>query len=244
MLGDAGGTEENVVNSKFAIAWPASLLVSVLFAAAVATLPASARADVTATDASPPAQQATEYRIGPLDTLSITVFEVKDLSFDKVQVDASGQLVLPLIGVVTAQGKTARDLSDELARRLDATYMRDPQVSVVVVESQSQKITVEGAVMDSGVFQLRGSSSLLQAIALAKGASKTADLGHVTIFRTVGGERQKMVYNGKAIEAGKEGDPVVIAGDLIVVGESGTKNAMQHIVDLAPALYILSALHP
>ena len=224
-------------------AWLPSLAFLLLISVAAGG-PAPALADVVPADAAAQPAQMTEYRIGPLDTLSITVFEVKDLSFDKVQVDASGQLVLPLIGVVTAQGKTARELSNELAQRLDATYMRDPQVSVVVVESQSQKITVEGAVTDAGVFQLRGNASLLQAIAMAKGVTKTADLGHITLFRTVGSERQKMVYNGKAIQAGKQADPEVLAGDLIVVGESGTKNAMQHIVDLAPALYILSALHP
>ncbi len=146
--------------------------------------------------------------------------------------------------MVTAQGKTARELSEELARRLDATYMRDPQVSVTVVESQSQKFTVEGAVTEAGVFQLRGSASLLQAIAMAKGVSKTSDLSHITLFRTVGGVREKLSFNGKSIQDGKAGDPEVLAGDLIVVGESGSKAAMQHFVDLAPALYLLSVLHP
>ncbi|HEY2596065.1 MAG TPA: polysaccharide biosynthesis/export family protein, partial [Chloroflexota bacterium] len=105
-----------------------------LFAVAAGS-PAYASTDVTATDVAAQPGHAIEYRIGPLDTLSITVFEVKDLSFDKVQVDGSGELVLPLIGAVTAEGKTARELSNEIARKLDATYMRDPQVSVVVVES-------------------------------------------------------------------------------------------------------------
>jgi polysaccharide export outer membrane protein len=115
---------------------------------------------------------------------------------------------------------------------------------VVVVESQSQKFTVEGAVIEAGVFQLRGSASLLQAIAMAKGLSKTGDLAHITLFRTVGGVRQKLTFNGKEIQAGKSGDPEVLAGDLIVVNESGTKAAMQRVVDLAPALYMLSVLHP
>lgn len=187
--------------------------------------------------------QPTEYRIGPLDKLSINVFEVKDLSFDKVEVDASGQLVLPLIGVVQAQGKTARELSADIAQKLDATYMRDPQVSVVVVESQSQKITVEGAVTEAGVFEIHGGSSLLQAIAMARGVTKTADLGHVTLFRTVSGVRRTLSFNAKAIQAGKQEDPEVLAGDLIVVAESGSKSALQRAVDLAPALYILSILH-
>lgn len=186
-----------------------------------------------------------EYRIGPLDTLSITVFEVKDLSFDKIQVDASGQLVLPLIGTVTAEGKTARELSEEIAGRLDSTYMRNPQVSVVVVDSQSEKVAVVGAVNDAGVFRLPGGrSSLLETIAMAKGSSNAADLAHVTIFRTVAGERRTLSFNGKAIEAGRQSDPIVLAGDVVVVGESAKKHFMDRIAQLAPALYLLSILHP
>jgi polysaccharide biosynthesis/export protein len=191
-----------------------------------------------------PSGQPSEYRIGPLDTLSITVFEVKDLSLEKIQVDASGALDFPLIGQVQAQGKTTHELAGEIARRLDATYMHDPQVAVAVVESQSQKITVEGSVTEAGVFQLRGSSTLLQAIAMAKGPGKNADLAKVTLFRTVGGARQQYSYNAKAIEAGKENDPEVLAGDLIVVGESGTKAALDRLGSVAPLLYVLSVFHP
>jgi polysaccharide biosynthesis/export protein len=224
------------------LSWlPFALLLAVSPAAATA---ATVDGQVSGGGLPAPSAQPTEYRIGPLDTLSITVFEVKDLSLEKIQVDASGQLDFPLIGQVLAQGKTAHELAGEIARRLDATYMHDPQVAVAVVESQSQKITVEGAVTEAGVFQVRGSSTLLQAIALARGPGKTADLSHVTLFRTVGGTRQQYSYNAKAIQSGRENDPEVLAGDLIVVGESRGKSTLQNIGDMAPLLYLLSVLHP
>jgi polysaccharide export outer membrane protein len=188
--------------------------------------------------------QDAEYRIGPLDKLDITVFQVKDLTLDKVQVDASGQVLLPLIGVIDAGGKTARQLSEEIASKLDANYMQDAQVSVLVDESASQKVTVEGAVTEAGVFALHGHATLLQAIAMAKGASKTADLKKVTVFRTVnGGVRQTLEYNLSDIQRGRQNDPEVEANDVVVVKESASKNALQDAVAIAPALYILTLFH-
>jgi polysaccharide export outer membrane protein len=76
------------------------------------------------------------YIIGPEDKLTIRVFEIKDLSFDNEQVDASGQIMLPLIGKVKAAGKTADQLQDEISTRLEK-YLQSPQVSVSVTESAS-----------------------------------------------------------------------------------------------------------
>ncbi len=188
--------------------------------------------------------QPTEYRIGPLDTLDIDVFEVKDLTLDKVQVDANGQVLLPLIGLVDAKGKTARELSFEIASRLDATYTQNAQVTVVVEDSASQKVTVEGAVTEAGVFQLHGRATLLQAIAMAKGASKIADLTKVTVFRTVDGRApQQLRFNVSAIEKGRQTDPEVLGNDVVVVGESGGKKVLEEAIAIAPALYVLSLIH-
>ena len=188
----------------------------------------------------PPAMaQPTEYRVGPLDVLSITVFPVKDLTLDKVQVDASGQILLPLIGVVDAKGKTARELSADIAARLDASYLRDAQVSVLVEDSASQKITVEGAVTEAGVFPFHGQASLLEAIALAKGPSKTADLKRVVVFRQAGGKWTHLTYNVLDIRAGKARDPEILGTDEVVVPDSAGKAAFQNVIAAAPALYLL-----
>src|SRR5438105_1841395 len=67
-----------------------------------------------------------DYVIGPQDKLRIRVFEVKDLSFDEEQVDANGQIYLPLIGRMTAAGKTTTQLQDELAQKLGEKYLQSP----------------------------------------------------------------------------------------------------------------------
>lgn len=201
---------------------------------------------VPADEARPLPSQTDEYRIGPLDKLDINVFQVKDLTLDKVQVDASGHILLPLIGLLEAKGKTAGELSAEIAKRLDANYMQNAQVSVVVDEAQSQKITVGGAVTEAGVFQLHGPASLLQAIAMAKGPSKTGDLKHVTVFRTVDGAAapEKLDFDAVAIEKGKAQDPPVFGNDVVMVAESGTKNMFQNVlVPMAPLVYLLTLIH-
>jgi polysaccharide export outer membrane protein len=216
-----------------------------LLIVAAGEFPAVACAASPATDTSLRPVNPVEYRIGPLDTLSITVFEVKVLSFDTIHVDASGQLVLPLIGVVTAQGKTARELSEDIARRLDATYMHDPQVSVAVVDSPSEKVTVEGDVTNAGVFKLPGGDgTLLEAIAMAQGVTPLADLKHISIFRTVGGTQQRLVFDGSAVQEGRVSDPGVLAGDVVVVGESASKRRMQGLIKLAPLFETIAILHP
>jgi hypothetical protein len=79
---------------------------------------------------------------------------------------------------------------------------------------------------------------------MAKGASKTADLKKVTVFRTVnGGVRQTLEYNLSDIQRGRQNDPEVEANDVVVVKESASKNALQDAVAIAPALYILTLFH-
>ncbi|MEJ0067097.1 MAG: polysaccharide biosynthesis/export family protein [Caulobacteraceae bacterium] len=114
------------------------------------------QSDTVLTVADPTPDTPKDYVIGPLDKLSIKVFQVQDLSLDAVQVDASGQIVLPLIGNVTASGKTTNQLSQEIAGRLGERYLQSPQVSVIVLQSTSQKVTVEGEVRSPGVFQMAG----------------------------------------------------------------------------------------
>ena len=117
-----------------------------------------------------------EYRIGVGDKLSLRVFQVPDLSFDELTVDTSGNIQMPLIGAIRASGLTSGELSASVADGLSARYLRDPQVTVTVTEAASQKITVDGAVTKPGVYTMRGTTSLLQAVAMAEGPSRVADL--------------------------------------------------------------------
>jgi polysaccharide export outer membrane protein len=163
---------------------------------------------------------------------------VPDLSFDELTVDTSGNLQMPLIGAVRAAGLTSGQLSADIAERLSAEYLRNPQVTVTVTEAASQKITVDGAVTKPGVYEMRGTTSLLQAVAMAEGPSRVADLTKVAVFRTIDGQRSVALFDLSAIRQGRAEDPRVLGDDIIVVDTSRMSVAMREIVAALPGLSV------
>ncbi len=173
------------------------------------------------------------YRIGPLDVLDVSVFKVPDLS-KTVQVGDDGQISYPLIGEVPAAGKTTHELERELAQRLGDKYLRSPQVSVLVREYNSQRITVEGAVKNTGVYSMKGNTSLVQAMAMAGGIDSTIGSGDVVIFRTIDGRRSVARFDIDAIKKGDAEDPDLQPGDVVVADTSSTKVALHNILSVLP----------
>jgi polysaccharide export outer membrane protein len=186
---------------------------------------------------------AKNYRIGPLDKLDISVFQVDELKTE-VQVDASGNISLPLLGGLVAAGKTTTELAGEIAQRLDAKYLKSPQVTVLVKEAESQKVTVGGAVIQPGVYEIKGHTTLLQAVALARGADRVADLKHVTVFRVVNGKRYVATLDMRDIQTGKMVDPEIYGDDLVMVGTSGFKSTLRDLTGAAPLLELPLIAHP
>lgn len=183
-----------------------------------------------------------DYVIGPLDKLGIHVFEVKDLSMDQVQVDASGQIDLPLIGKVSAAGKTTGQLADEIAKRLGDRYLQSPQVSVTVVDSASQKVTVEGEVKQPGVFQMKGRTTLMQAIAMAGGPADDADLHRVAVIRDVGGLRKAAMCDYALVRQGRAPDPLIMGDDVVVMDGSAVKSAWSTLLKNLPLFTLFAYL--
>lgn len=186
-------------------------------------------------------QDTGDYVIGPEDKLTIRVFEVKDLSFDNEQVDTSGQIMLPLVGKVQASGKTTAQLEDEITQRL-GKYLQSPQVSVSVTESASQKVTVEGNVKNPGVYQVKGHTTLMQAIAMAGGPDDEADTHKVAVIRLDNGIRKAATVDYAAIKAGKTGDPLIQGDDVVVVGESQMKMVWANVVKNLPIFTLFAYL--
>lgn len=184
-------------------------------------LPPPARSDLSA--------QERPYLIGPFDKLSIDVFGVEDLS-KTVQTDASGRLSLPLAGTIEAAGLTPQELAEMIATRLQGRYIRDPQVSVNLVETVSQVITVDGEVREPGLYPVVGRMTLMRAIATAKGTTEFALQRHVVVFRTVEGKQLAALYDLRAIREGYYSDPEVFANDVVVVSESRARRIFRDII--------------
>ncbi len=185
--------------------------------------------------ASVPLDARPEYRINPQDKLNITVFREPDMSVKEAPVETGGTLVLPLIGRVRAAGQTTTQLANEIQSLLGAKYLVDPRVSVIVAESLAQSVTVDGAVGIPGSYGLQGDTTLLQAIALARGATKIATFDKVAVFRTVNGQRQGALFNLGDMRSGLAADPVLQSGDYVVVGTSSIKSISYDLLSLAPA---------
>lgn len=176
-----------------------------------------------------------DYVINPQDELTITVFREPDLSVTEAPVEAGGGLVLPLIGRVQAAGQTSVQLANEIESRLRARDLLQPYVSVIIASTNSQNVTVDGAVTQPGVFELQGRMTLLQTIALARGANRVADLDRVAIFRTIDGERNGALFDVMAIREGRAPDPYILSGDYVIVGSSAIRSAYYDALSIIPS---------
>jgi len=125
--------------------------------------------------------QVSEFILGPGDKLEITVFRNADLT-KTIQISPAGNIDYPLVGEVRAAGRSIFELKGELGERLKK-YIRNPQVSIGVVSTQSQKITVLGEVNRPGFFQLEGELTTLEAISGAGGFTLDGKKNSVLLIR-------------------------------------------------------------
>jgi polysaccharide export outer membrane protein len=233
----------------FGQSFASALVVAVLLAACSASTNAPGDSVVKRTQQLPapeilaaiPNAAEAEYRVGPSDVLDVSVFQVPDLS-KTVQVSASGEIALPLIGTVAAGGKTVAELESEIAGKLGEKYLQSPQVSVFVKEANSQRVTVSGAVTNPGMVPLTGPTTLLQTIALSGGLTEAGDSHGILVFRTVNQQRMAAKYDLAAIGAGKAEDPVLHGGDIVVVDQSGFRSALGSVRQNIPVFGLFTAL--
>jgi polysaccharide export outer membrane protein len=141
-----------------------------------------------------------DYRIGPDDELAINVLEAPDLS-NAFRVSADGNISMPLLGTIKVAGLTPHEVELVLEALLRRTYMKDPQVTVTVVEMQSHSVSVLGAVQKPGVFQIRGTKTLLEMLSLAGGLA--SDAGDAVLVMR-GADAEFAAGNASQIQTVKE----------------------------------------
>jgi len=175
------------------------------------------------------------YVIGPFDQLTVDVFGLTELS-RTVQVDANGEIALPLAGRLQAGGRTPDELATEVSARLRERHVRNPLLTISVSQANSQLVTVDGAVQEPGLYPAIGGMTLMRAIARAKGVTEFAATNHVVVFRTVGNQRMAALYDLRAIRLGAYDDPQVYANDVVVVSESEARRLFSQILTASGAL--------
>jgi polysaccharide export outer membrane protein len=189
----------------------ASLMVLGFVAAFAAQSPASAAGPETVV--APPAG-GNEYRLVQGDKLRIEVYKDAQLS-QSVQIRPDGKITLPLVGDLQADGKTPIQLRDLIATQLK-TYMTNPVVTVIVVETKPPVAYVTGEVNHPGAVQLQdGQITVLQAIALSGGLKDFANAKGIKIIRKAGKPGNVTNFNYK--EAIRGSAPVYLHADDTVV---------------------------
>lgn len=191
----------------------------------------------------PPIDQATtpiEYQIAPGDVVSLSVFGEPDLTFDKLPVDDAGFIQVPLAGAVRVASLTPAQASTLIATKLGTRFLRNPEVTLNVVEQTGQVVTVEGQVMKAGSYPVDSQTTLLGAIALAQSPSRIAKLDEVVIFRTIKNQRLAARFDLGRIRAGRDPDPQILGGDVVVVGFSQTKSIYRDLLQAAPLFNVFT----
>jgi polysaccharide biosynthesis/export protein len=172
-----------------------------------------------------------DYQVRAGDVLQINVFQLQDFNRE-APVDAAGTIALPLIGAVSVAGKTVRQIESEIAQRLGAKYLQNPQVLVTVKDAVGLRVAVQGAVKNPGVFPLHGDTTLTNVIAQANGFTDISDQSQVLIIRNTDQGRVAEKVDAGAVLSGSAPDPQVYGGDTVVVGESFIRNVEKDALTL------------
>lgn len=175
-------------------------------------------ADLPLGNATPPSSHDKAYIIGNDDRLSINVWKEPDLT-QTVPVRSDGKITLPLIGDIQASGRTPEQLQAVIAAKL-LTYMTHPEVTVIVMQINSQKFNILGRVTKPGSYTLTTSTTVLDAIADAGGFQDFAKTKKVYILRDKPNTaEERIAFNYKDVIQGKHPEENIRlqAGDTVVV---------------------------
>ena len=165
----------------------------------------------------PLASAAVEYRVGRDDVVEVQVWKEPALSA-VVPVRPDGRISLPMAGDLIAEGRTTGEIRAEVTSRL-AALVPAPSVSVMVREVRAARFYVLGEVAHPGAFPLSGALTVVEAVALAGGATEFARTGHLVLLRRKSGSPKPDRY-GVSLDAIVKGlaAPVPLsAGDTIFV---------------------------
>jgi polysaccharide export outer membrane protein len=193
-----------------------------------------------------PASLAKDYRIGANDLLEVEVLDAENLR-RTVRVSAGGAVSLPLIGHVQIGGLTPHEAEEKIATRYSEKFLQNPQVSILIREYTTERVTIEGAVVHPGIFPLTGQLTLLRALAVAGGFGPIANMSQVLVYRTNDSQvRESKMFDVQKIRAGEAEDPAIRGDDLIVVQRDSTRAVLKDSLlrDILDSINPFSVLAP
>lgn len=162
-----------------------------------------------------PASVNGEYRIGVDDVLDIAVWNNTAIS-RTVPVRPDGKISLPLLNEVQAAGLTPPQLREALMAKL-GDYMPAPEVSVIVREVHSFKVSVMGEVRKAGRYELNSRATVMDALAQAGGFTEFANRSKVVIMRAEGNNTKRIPFNYNRAVSQEAENFLLQPGDIVVV---------------------------
>ena len=156
-----------------------------------------------------PAVSATTYRLDTNDTVRITVFGQEELT-DQYTVDSAGTIAMPLIGAVEARSRSETELERTIAAKLSQGFLRDPSVSVEVVEYRPFYIL--GEVRSPGQYPYRPGMTVQSAVAVGGGYTYRARKDEVLVAR-------RRADGSGVVEAAVDPVTEISPGDVITIRE-------------------------
>ena len=158
-----------------------------------------------------------DYRVGPGDLLSISVWK-DDALTATVAVLPDGTISFPLVGSIAAEGRDIHEIKALIVQRL-RKYIPEPVLSVSVVKINSLQVYVIGKVNRPGRFELNDHIDVLQALALAGGINPFARESRIRIFRKTKGHTRILPFDYTEVAKGRslEQNIMLERGDVIVV---------------------------
>jgi polysaccharide export outer membrane protein len=190
--------------------------------------------DLAAQSAIVPANVETRYLLGPGDRISVNVYGQQDMSLSDVIIDPQGRINMPFVGFIEVDGIAAPDVAAKVTDALKPAYLRNPHVTVNVIEFASRQVVVDGQVRTPSVVKLFGSSTLTETLVRAGGPDPLAKLDEIVIIRNVNGERMAARFDLRAIQNGTMEDPKIYDGDRVFVGYNSLKGLYQDAIRVLP----------
>ncbi len=163
--------------------------------------------------------QEDQLTLGPGDKIELVVYGGTRQSKATYVLDASGDMEVQYIGTVSAAGKTAKAVQEVIQAKLADGYLRDPIVSLTIVEINSRKLSVLGQVMKSGTIKFTPGMTITEAIAQVGGFSPMARKNMVKVTRVVDGKTEIYKIPVEMIAEGSRPNFPVMPGDEVFVPE-------------------------
>ena len=154
--------------------------------------------------------------LGPGDVFELRVYGEKELT-GVHRISPEGQVDVPLIGRIDAEGLTPGDIGKVISNKLREGYIRDPFVSIYVKEYNSKKIFVLGEVAKPGTFPFKNNMTVVEAITLAGGFKSSANQNYVVVTRKIEGKEQRIEVPVQKITEGLATNLALNAGDIVFV---------------------------